>query len=113
MQRTLRLTLIIEQPVRHIGQLLNFANRQPAANRMDRPGRNKTRIARPRRSPSQHVDNIAVQRGGTDPLTRGTLAQTKSNRRSWVRAKNAPHLGLTAFVSVSTRISVIRMHLHR
>src|SRR3569623_959507 len=80
---------------------------------MDGARRNEERNPRAGREPFHHLDNPAVERRLTYPLSAGWLSQTDRNRRARLRLENVPHLRLATLLAMSLRIGVVRMDLNR
>ena len=87
-------TAVIEQPVRHIGPLLDFAQRQSRADGVHRPRGNEERVARTRLMPLQQVFDFARERGFTQPLFRDRFAKPSGDLRARLGRQDVPHLGL-------------------
>jgi hypothetical protein len=84
----------VEDAVGDVGRLLHLVEEQPRPERVDRPGGDEERIARPHRQPLRQVEDRALPDGRRQRVRRGAGAQAADQLRARRGLQDVPGLGL-------------------
>src|SRR5579863_735193 len=87
---------VIVEPISDVGMLLDFAQREAAADGVDRAGRDEERIACFHLYPVEQSFDLTADRNFAQSLGADGFAETDGETRTRFGAHHTPHLSLAA-----------------
>ncbi len=85
---------VIVKAISNIGMLLDFADRQPGADRVHRPGGNEKSVAGPGFEPLEQAHDGAIECGGADLLARHWFAESGGDLRAVLAPLSTCHISV-------------------
>ena len=104
---------VVVEPIGDVGVLLDFTQREPAADGVNCAGGDEKSVARLHFHPVQQLLDFAAQRCRSQTLAADWFPKSDGELRARIGAQDVPHFGFPARILVRGGEIVVGMHLHR